>query len=341
MVSGSKLLWSVASGENACAAALVALSAAFGAASGPAVAKRRDEVNGGSKVQRVPSAEKLQDHPLVSWAIMNGSVLAVYALRVKCIGRLEKRDSNLRNFLKLMAGATLSIDVMMAISWVLTNKVYAHIPFFSDKRAKQTLKQVVMDYIRCNLVVNTVTSVFQAFLFRVFRASDNKFVNPVPKEKGFRALRFFFRVAWVRAMVDVGFYVGHYILHMKSMYPIHKKHHEHNKTQLTTNYHFSWQDLMIEGFVPFYMGLLSHEFLFGPIDEPEIAILAVYTFWFEIQSHAGKALPTMSLFPPLAPLLQKWDDWNCYFHEIHHNRLKCNFSISPWVDSLVGTARWD
>lgn len=61
----------------------------------------------------------------------------------------------------------------------------------------------------------------------------------------------------------------------------------------------------------------------------------------EIESHAGKALPTMTLFPPISLLMTEYDDWNAWFHETHHNRLKCNYSISPFWDMVFGTGRFE
>jgi len=99
---------------------------------------------------------------------------------------------------------------------------------------------------------------------------------------------------------------------------------------------------MIEAFIPAFAGVASYEFVFSTaIRETEVNLLMMYIFWFEVQSHAGKALPTMSLLPPVAPLMQSFDDWNCWFHEIHHNVLKCNYSIAPWFDTIMGTARWN
>ena len=67
-----------------------------------------------------------------------------------------------------------------------------------------------------------------------------------------------------------------------------------------------------------------------------------YTAWSESCTHLGKALPVVSMFPPLSIL------YNGYFnldkniiaaHEVHHNRRNCNYGIMPWIDVVFGTNR--
>ena len=46
-------------------------------------------------------------------------------------------------------------------------------------------------------------------------------------------------------------------MHKRENYWIHKRHHEHNKTKLTTNYHFDSRDLAIEAFIPFVISIAT------------------------------------------------------------------------------------
>ena len=31
---------------------------------------------------------------------------------------------------------------------------------------------------------------------------------------------------------------------------------------------------------------------------------------------------------------------NVEFHQVHHERMRCNYSITQWFDHLLGTTRW-
>merc|ERR1712178_525371 len=75
----------------------------------------------------------------------------------------------------------------------------------------------------------------------------------------------------------------------------------------------------------------------------EECLLATYFQWYEIGSHSGKAVPTVTLFPPLSPFY-KWilgdvDKRNIEFHDQHHAQRNCNYGISQWLDHLLGTAQ--
>jgi len=156
----------------------------------------------------------------------------------------------------------------------------------------------------------------------------------------FRPLRFLLQAIYFRVFIDAGFWAGHYLLHTKAFYWIHKKHHEHAHTKLTTNYHFLWSDLAIEAFLPFFFAAMIHDKFVGPLNESEINLFAGYAFTYEIFSHAGKALPIMNAVAPLSPWFQRYDDRNPWAHEVHHRTLKYNLSISYWFDRLMGTDRW-
>ena len=64
-----------------------------------------------------------------------------------------------------------------------------------------------------------------------------------------------------------------------------------------------------------------------------------YIFWYEVGSHAGKALPTLSYLPPFkllyAPLFS--DAKNVRFHDNHHRDPTYNFGITQWLDHVCGT----
>jgi hypothetical protein len=62
----------------------------------------------------------------------------------------------------------------------------------------------------------------------------------------------------------------------------------------------AYVDILIEAFVPFLAGLITLKRL-GMNSSPfEIDLYTVYMQWYEIGSHSGKAMPTVSFFPPLS-----------------------------------------
>lgn len=326
--------------ENHAAILLAAVTITYGFHNASTIKLQREkEISEHPKVQRTPSATLPQDHPVATWLITNGAVWAVVWLKFKFGFALKTKDSSLMTFAKLFFGNILTVDGCMAINYVLINHVYAHVPFFTHKRMKQSYKDILRDYLKCNTVVNVLGAVIQGYLFHWLKKGElqEKMLN-----QPWRPLRFLLRLIWVRVLVDAGFWLGHSSLHSKKMYTwAHSTHHEHSATQLTTNYHFEWQDLVIEAFLPFLASILLYETLIGSVDQFDMTLLGTYIFWHEIESHAGKPMPTMPLIAPLSTFTSHLDDWNSWFHEIHHRVLKSNFSITPWFDQLMGTDRWD
>lgn len=325
--------------EQKLAALLMVVTLAYGFKSANEVKTLRQqeiEAAKSKKAQRTPSASKIQDHPVASWLITNASVWFLVYLKDKLVGEMDPTQSFAVNFAKLWGANIVLVDGAMAINWLLINKVYSHVPFFSEKRVKQTLFDVLFDYLKCNFVAKTLTGIFQVRGFMQKKTPLR--VDTAP----WRPLRFLARLAWFRVFVDVFFWAGHIVLHKKQFYSWnHRTHHEHSSTQLTTNYHFDWWDLVIEAYIPFVFGAIAYKKAFGAIDPFDMSLLSTYIFWHEIESHAGKPLPTMPLLAPLATWTQRFDDFNSFFHEVHHRTLKYNLSITPWFDQLMGTDRWE
>lgn len=326
--------------EQKLAALLLVATLAYGFRSAEEVKalrkKEAEEVSVTGKAQRRPSAERWQDHPVGSWFVTNASVLTAVLLKTRLVGDLKQSDSFALTFFKMMATNVVMVDSCVVWHQFLINKLYAHVPFFSDKRLPRTAGDAITDYLRCNLVANSIMGMIQVHAFRRKPAEA-----VLAKEGPWRPLRFLMRLVWMRVWVDVVFWLGHKVLHMKYVYQYnHRTHHEHSATQITTNYHFDWWDLIIEASIPFLVGGGLYEGLVGPIDQFDQALIATYVFWHEMASHAGKPLPTMPLLGPLSTWTQKYDDFNVWFHEVHHRTLKSNFSITPWFDQLMGTDRW-
>ena len=81
----------------------------------------------------------------------------------------------------------------------------------------------------------------------------------------------------------------------------------------------------------------------------EFGLLA-HIMWFEVGSHAGKPLPTLSWCPFLSLVYRsRWfceamglpdlDKDSVLFHHSHHVLHRCNYGITQWLDWMVGTRR--
>mmetsp|Transcript_8340 Transcript_8340/g.14770 ORF Transcript_8340/g.14770 Transcript_8340/m.14770 type:complete len:342 (+) Transcript_8340:102-1127(+) len=318
------------------AAVLAAATAAYAIKVEKQVAAARAKEAGKQTagVQRLPSTGRVQDHPLFTWVLQNASIFGWKGVMTKLFGDVDPTLPQSKIFLRLLLQNTASNELLMLANWFYVTKLYAHVPYFAEKRRDQSFLEVVKDYASCNFVVTILSSLL--FSREIVKSAGTKMPDPT-----FRPLRFLARVAFMRMSVDAVFWIGHLIMHQKRWYWMHKKHHEHNKTSLTTNYHFEWYDLVIEGFIPFIIGKMLMEKFHTKISSFETDLMAGYVFSYEMLSHAGKPTPLMSIVPPLAPFTQIWDDRNTWAHELHHRVLKANYSISYYFDKLLGTSRWE
>ena len=154
--------------------------------------------------------------------------------------------------------------------------------------------------------------------------------------------RFLLRLAVMRIAVDVTFFAAHYALHAKALFAkIHACHHEHRSPHVWTNYHFTAADLVLEGFLPFAVGLVCLAWLGLTLSRFELQLLFSHIMWYEIGSHCGKPIPVLSVFPPLAPVYRavmgNVDKNNVWFHHCHHAHRGGNYGITPWLDAVLGT----
>ena len=281
-----------------------------------------------------------QDHTLSAWVIENGCIFTLAWLRSKLV--FGFRDSVVKTWLANMLGGMLVIEGSIAAQKVLIDRVYAHRPFFNEKRPTPSTADCLWDWLQANCATHAVAaSMFSYFTVHVM--TDEMYAKAQMKGK-FRLLPFLPKLGVVRVVADATFYAVHYLLHTKPLYGwVHKKHHEHYTTVLATNFHFTFADLLLEGFVPLFAGMRALSAMGVKLVALEVYLIVCYIQWYEIGSHSGKAMPTVSYFPPLAPLY-KWvlgdvDANNVEFHDKHHRFLKCNYGITQWIDCLLGTAR--
>merc|ERR1712087_55990 len=120
---------------------------------------------------------------------------------------------------------------------------------------------------------------------------------------------------------------------------LHRKHHEHARPSLATNYHFDPIDFYIEAFLPLTAGLVTLDKLNLKPARFEMALMLSYIVWHAVGSHCGKPLPVVTWFPPLAPLYQLafGAEHGARHHDVHHARLNCNYSLAVWPDIVMGT----
>ena len=319
-----------------------------------------------------------QDHPLVAWALENGTIVTLAKLRI-AMGEAPycfSAHAFPKTFLHALAGALLVIEGSIGAQHLLIHHVYAHRPFFTEasrRRAEHTPWQTQLsDWLRCNLPVHFFGAALYATIFTrlLTREQVLTHLSKTTRRQPFRLGPFLGRLAVVRVVADGVFYGVHRLLHTPPLYRLlHKRHHEHLQTALPTNFHFTVTDLLLEGFVPFFAGLSALERLEGQVCSPfEHFLLIAYIQWYEIGSHSGKSVPTVTYFPPLAPLYQaalRWlgggwlpsgsspngrgltgeggtmarsvDARNVAFHDDHHRLSRGNYGITQWIDYLLGT----
>lgn len=105
---------------------------------------------------------------------------------------------------------------------------------------------------------------------------------------------------------------------------------------------FTPLDVLVEAAVPIGVGLTVIGKLLGvPMGRFESNVMVSYHSWYDAGTHLGKNIPLVSMFAPFSLIYnQFWDFDNkaIMFHELHHNKILCNYGITSWLDRLVGTA---
>lgn len=283
---------------------------------------------------------RLVDHPLVAWLLENGCIAGLATLHM-ALPQLTSRRSLPSKFVWALASGLVINDGAIMAQRILVNHVYSHIPFFSKahiRRAQYTWREL-REWFMCNFVSDAIGAGIIAVMSGFKKPKDSR-----RRVFQVRPLRFLALLAIGRVVVDLAFYTVHRALHTRLLYPLHKRHHEHVATGIPTNFHFTVTDLMLEGFTPLFCAFLTLELLRANPSYFEQGLLVGYIQWFEIGSHSGKPVPTVTYFPPLAPfyrlLLGDVDKRNIEFHDKHHAWRNCNYGITQWLDHLLGTAKF-
>jgi sterol desaturase/sphingolipid hydroxylase (fatty acid hydroxylase superfamily) len=158
------------------------------------------------------------------------------------------------------------------------------------------------------------------------------------------------RLVCFRLLCDVVFYSTHRLQHaIPTFYRwSHARHHRHRLTSLLTNFQFTALDLFLEGSLPGVVATTLLARVWGQ-STLELAYCLVAIQWHQIGSHNSKDLDCITAAPPLAPLYNHpWvkaatrpaalqEHRHVPFHAAHHQRVRCNYGITCWLDFLLGT----
>mmetsp|Transcript_7715 Transcript_7715/g.14259 ORF Transcript_7715/g.14259 Transcript_7715/m.14259 type:complete len:377 (-) Transcript_7715:31-1161(-) len=282
--------------------------------------------------------ERLVSHPLVAWLIENSCVVG--STWLGCMVVPAPRRGSLASILRhIILGSTLQVWAIMAMQKIVTDGLYSHIPTFtSPGRPKPGLLQYVKEFCTCNVPVDFVNSLMLGSSIAAYSAKkfQSSFIS-----RSFSPSKFLRALAIGRFCVDIGFWAGHRLLHHPKLYFLHRRHHGHHRPALITNFHFAPLDLWVEGVMPMVITLLVLDLLRVGTTRFEANLIVGYLLWHETGSHCGKPLPTVTFFPPLAPLYQLLlgpvDRDNIRHHDVHHARLNGNYGITIWPDIVMGT----
>ena len=277
------------------------------------------------------SSKKITSSAIHAYWIENAAILGVFALRAQI--PFADYESPTNTFLYSFLGGLILIEGMTLFQKFLVEVVYKDIPVFSQKKPDIFSKsQLAKNWITASLPVHLIGAALET-VFVPTKESQNVAFNP---------LFFLAKLVFIRAAVDLIFYGVHRALHHPKLYAlIHKKHHQHHEPDvLHTNFQFTLSDLLLETIAPLAISSALLEQAVS-VTMFEKALLATYIFWYEIGLHSGKAMPTVSHFPPLSFLyaLAFGKETNVEDHTNHHRYNTCHYSTGIWVDRLFGTTR--
>lgn len=282
------------------------------------------------------------DHPAFGYLWENGLCLGTAFLIDKYLPRVDVKRPAF-SFMMLLVRGWIMVNGSLLLEKFAATYLYSHVRYFSKNKPRDDLKTLIMDYARCNLPVELINALVQlSIVFALPQAKLEKLLNPPPLNLGTMLLKFLY----ARICVDVSFGIIHRIMHENQWVynNVHRTHHEHVTPRTQTNLHFSWLDQFLEAVAPIYITFGSLTLLGWDLTLFEQSYVAMTTLYYESCSHSGKEAPIVTFFPLLSPLVD-WvtgsDQRLIEYHTRHHQLYRCNYSISPWWDKLMGTYRID
>lgn len=307
--------------------------------------------------KRRPAATSLYCR-VVGWMVENGAVITLCNLRSLLPHPEPVPDEKVKVSMRVAFLRTLKILISNVLISIVSNmiaeegavflhhlastRLYGKFPYFVEQRrsANPATLFAFKDWTRGNAILQIVGGgVLLGFIECLLPQSVAEEISETP----FSFLKFLRNFAIFRIIADVTFYSAHRALHQVPwLYRnIHKRHHEHYTTNLTTNFHFTAADLFLESAMPLIVGIGFLRGLLGiKLGRYEIHLILTYVAWHETGTHLGKPLPTISTYPPLSILYTAFTNWErdaIEFHEVHHNRRHCNYGITQWIDYLMGS----
>lgn len=288
------------------------------------------------------TSRRLSTHPLFAWAVENVSVLGVTVFADRLFPHPRQTFASL--CAHTLPSHILQVAGLAVVQWILTHVVYSHMPHFGGQaRPLPSITVQVWDYTKSAglptlIVVGGICAALPTM-------SSGDFAQMVPAIDRISPMLFLLKLFIMRVCVDIGFYTGHRMLHHRSLYWMHRYHHQHYKPMLASSFHFNPLDYITEAGIPVGLGFAALWVLGLQATLFEMNLLTGYISWHLQGSHCAKPLPTVTYFPPLAPLYQLLlgpvDIGNVCHHDLHHARLSCNYGISIWLDILMGTRHED
>lgn len=281
--------------------------------------------------------DRFFSHPLVAWVIENTCCVGMTAISILLVPR-PKQGCLLSGALTTAANGILTETTSTALWHFCTNSLYKHADMFSEKgRPGLSVWGMLKGWMSCNMWIQSFNAIVIGS--QIAALTPHEYLIAQGKQD-FSLATFLFKFGILRVIVDAGFWFVHRALHHPVLYSkLHRKHHEHARPSLATNFHSDPIDFYIEAFVPLIVGLISLERLGLKPARFELALMLNYQAWHAMGSHCGKPLPVMTWFPPLAPLYQLvvGTEHGARHHDVHHARLNCNYGSAVWTDILMGT----
>eukprot|EP01065_Artemidia_motanka_P044830 TRINITY_DN643_c4_g1_i1.p1 TRINITY_DN643_c4_g1~~TRINITY_DN643_c4_g1_i1.p1 ORF type:complete len:367 (+),score=120.23 TRINITY_DN643_c4_g1_i1:141-1241(+) len=318
-----------------------ALAATCGALALWAVKRARDVMRNGGK---------LQDTRLVGSLIENACCVGLCCFREAAVPKTErvKKEYPLGKKLKVMLynlvvsilGGIVVEEGAVLLLHLASTVLYKHVPYFRTPSRNTNPFTMVgfKSWLKGNARGQLLGNAFQVVVES--QLSDKSWEEMENTKFDFKM--FLQHVVQYRILLDMAFYVSHRTMHLSPwIYQhVHKRHHTHFSTNLPTNYRFTMLDVLFESAVPIGVAMLTLSGIGHKFSRFETNLLVCYTAWHESGTHTGKPVPLISMFPPFSALYNAVYDVDgraIEFHETHHNRIRCNYGITPWIDYLCGT----